>query len=79
MQTLQSLFITLVIIILCYLVANGFLTRSVWVKGNRRGLVSFREWAHKRDRDEESQSYWFAMIFYSVVLLCLVWLLASTR
>ena len=77
MQTLQSIFIVLVILVLCYLVANGLLTRSVWVKGNRRGLVSFREWAHKCGRDDEPRSYWFAMGFYSVALLCLVWLLGK--
>ncbi|NND40094.1 MAG: hypothetical protein HKO06_10905 [Pseudomonadales bacterium] len=75
MQTLQSIFIVLVILVLCYLVANGLLTRSVWVKGSRRGIVSFREVAHKRNRDDEPRSYWFAMGFYSVVLLCLAWLL----
>jgi len=78
MQTLQSVFIVLVILVLCYLVANGLLTRSVWVKGNRRGLVSIREWAHKRSRDDEPRSYWFAMVFYSAALLCLVWLLGKT-
>ena len=78
MQTLQSIFIILVILVLCCLVANGILTRSVWVKGNRRGLVSFREWAHKRGRDDEPHSYWFAMVFYSAALLCLVWLFVKT-
>lgn len=77
MQTLQFIFIVLVILVLCYLVANGLLTRSVWVKGNRRGLVSFSEWAHKRSREDEPHSYWFAMAFYCVVLLCLVWLLGK--
>jgi len=77
MQALQSIFILLVILVLCYLVANGLLTRSVWVKGNRRGIVSFREWGHKRSRDDEPRSYWFAMGFYSVALLCLAWLLGK--
>ncbi len=77
MQTLQSIFIVLVILVLCYLVANGLSTRSVWVKGSRRGIVSFREWAHKRSRDDEPRSYWFAIGFYSVALLCLVWLLGK--
>ena len=75
MQTLQFLFIVLVILVLCYLLTNGLLTRSVWVKGSRRGIVSFREWAHKRSRDDEPLSYWFAIVFYSAVLLCLAWLL----
>jgi len=77
MQTLQSIFIVLVILVLCYLVASGLLTRSVWIKGNRRGLVNFREWAHKRSREDEPHSYWFAMTFYGVALLCLVWLLGK--
>ena len=33
MITLQSLFIILVILLLCYLVVDSLLTRSVWVKG----------------------------------------------
>jgi len=78
MQTLESFFVTLVILILGYLIANGLFTRSVWVKGNRRGLVSFREWAHKCGRDDEPRCYWFAMTFYSVALLCLIWLLVSS-
>lgn len=77
MQTLQSSFIVLVILALCYLVADGLLTRSVWVKGSRRGLVSFREWAHKRGRDDEPRSYWFAIGFYIVALFCLVLLLGK--
>ena len=77
MQTLQSIFIILVILVLCYLVANGLLTRSVWVKGNRRGLVSFREWAHKRNREDEPRTYWFAITFYCGTLLCLIWLFAT--
>ncbi|MBT8433397.1 MAG: hypothetical protein KJN95_01965 [Gammaproteobacteria bacterium] len=77
MQILQTIFIVLVILVLCYLLANGLLTRSVWVKGNRRGIVSFREWAHKCSRDDEPRSYWFAIGFYSVALLCLVWLLGK--
>ena len=78
MPTLESVFIGLVILVLCYLIANGLLTRSVWVKGDRRGLVSFREWAHKSSRDDEPRTYWFAIIFYSVAMLCLVWLLLSS-
>ncbi len=78
MQTLQPIFIVLVILVLCYLVANGLLTRSVWVKGNCRGLVSFREWAHKRSCEDEPRSYWLAMAFYTVALLCLVWLLGKS-
>ncbi|MDH3857079.1 MAG: hypothetical protein OEV07_03720 [Gammaproteobacteria bacterium] len=78
MPRLESLFIAFVILILCYLIANGLFTRSVWVKGNRKGLVSFREWAHKRNRDDEPRTYWFAMIFYGVALLCLIWLLVSS-
>ncbi|MCP4878215.1 MAG: hypothetical protein GY896_22410 [Gammaproteobacteria bacterium] len=77
MQTLESFFVVLVMLVLCYLVVNGFLTGSVWVKGNRRGIVSFREWAHKRGREDEPGPYWFAMVFYSVAVLCLIWLLTS--
>ena len=77
MLTLQTLFIILVTLILCYLVVEGLLTRAVWVKGARKGAFSFRQWAHKRDRDEDPHSYWFAIIFYSASILMLLWLLLS--
>ena len=77
MQTLQTLFVTLVLLILCYLVADGLLTRSVWVKGAREGAFSFRHWAHKRSREDEPQSYWFVIAFYSASILMLLWLLIS--
>ena len=77
MITLQSLFVILVILLLCYLVVDGLLTRSVWVKGARTGAFSFRQWAHKRNRDDEPGSYWFAMSFYVVAVLLSLWLLVS--
>jgi hypothetical protein len=77
MITLQSLFVILVILLLCYLVVDGLLTRSVWVKGGRKAPFNFRQWAHKRERDEEPRSYWFAMTFYAVSVLLLLWLLLS--
>ena len=77
MLTLQSLFVVLVILLLCYLVVDGLLTRSVWVKGSRRGLFSFRQWGHKCGRDDDPRSYWFAMIFYAVAMLLSIWLLLS--
>jgi len=77
MITLQSVFVALVILLLFGLVLNGLLTRSVWVKGSRTGVFSFRNMAHKRGREDEPNSYWFAMIFYSVAVLLLIWLLMS--
>ena len=77
MITLQSLFVVLVILLLCYLVGNGLLTGSVWVKGSRTGLFSFRHWSHKRSCEDEPRSYWFAMVFYAVAILLLIWLLLS--
>ena len=77
MITLQSLFVVLVILLLCFLVVDGLLTHSVWVKGSRRGPFSFRHWAHKSGRADEPNSYWFAMVFYAVAILLLAWLLLS--
>ena len=71
MLTLQSIFVFLVILLLAGLVVDGWLTQAVWVKGARDGLFSFRHWAHKRSRDEDPWSYWFAMGFYSVALVFL--------
>ena len=75
MPDLQSLFVILVILILAYLIVDGWTTRAVWVKGKREGLVSFRQWAHKRERNAEPWPYWFAMSFYAVAILCLCALL----
>jgi len=75
MQTIQSVFIVLVILILAGLLLDGVATRAVWVKGARDGLFSFRHWAHKRSRDEDPWPYWFAMVFYSLALTSLCALL----
>ena len=75
MQVIQWVVTVLVILILAGLLVDGLLTRAVWVKGTRKGLFSFRHWAHKRERDEEAWIYWFAMSFYALVLLCLCGLL----
>jgi ABC-type branched-subunit amino acid transport system permease subunit len=77
MITLQSVFVALVILLLFGLVLDGLLTRSVWVKGGRNGIFSLRNPAHKCAREDEPYSYWFAMIFYSVAMLLLIWLLIS--
>jgi hypothetical protein len=79
MITLQSLFIILVILLLCYLVVDGLLTRSVWVKGGRKRPFSFRQWAHKCERADEPRSYWFVLGFYAVATLLLIWLLLAER
>lgn len=60
---------------MAYLIIDGWLTRAVWVKGTRDGLFSFRHLAHKRSRDEDPWPYWFAMSFYGLALVCLLWLL----
>jgi len=75
--TLQTVFIVLVVLLLCWLVLDGFLTCSVWVKGSRTGNFSFNNPAHKCSREEEPLSYWFAMVFYSTVILLLIWALMS--
>jgi len=77
MITLQSVCVSLVMLLLCALVLDGILTRSVWVKGSRTGLFSFRNLAHKCDREYEPRCYWSAIVFYSVAMLLLIWLLLS--
>lgn len=75
MPLLQSLFIIVVILVLAYLLIDGWFSGAVWVKGARQGLLNFRQLAHKRERAAEPWVYWFAMGFYLVTLLCLVALL----
>jgi hypothetical protein len=77
MITLQSVFVSLVMLLLCALVLDGIMTRSVWVKGSRTGLFSFRNLAYKCDREYEPRCYWSAMVFYGVAMLLLIWLLLS--
>ena len=77
MITLQSVFVSLVMLLLCALVLDGIMTRSVWVKGSRTGLFSFRNLAYKCEREYEPRCYWSAMVFYSVAMLLLIWLLLS--
>ena len=77
MPLLQSLFIIVVILVLAYLLLDGWFSGAVWVKGARKGLFDYRRPAHRRDRDADPWIYWFAMGFYLVVLLCLVALLLS--
>ncbi len=77
MQTIQMLFILLVILMLAYLLVDGWVTRAVWVKGARNGLFSFRNWAHKCERDYKPWPYWFAMTFYSLAIICLLGLLLA--
>ena len=77
MITLQTVFVSLVILLLCALVLDGILTRSVWVKGSRSGLFSFRNLAHKCFREDEPRCFWSAMVFYSAAMLLLIWLLLS--
>jgi hypothetical protein len=75
MQTLQSLFIVLVILVLAGLLIDGAINRTVWIKGARNGLFSFRHLAHRCEREEDPWSYWFAMGFYGFALICLCALL----
>ena len=75
MHIIQQSFTVLVILILAGLLIDGALTRAVWVKGARNGLFSFRNWAHKRERDAESWIYWCAMGFYGLALIGLCGLL----
>ena len=75
MITLQSAFVILIIALLIYLVVNGLLTGSVWVKGSRSGKINYRAWAHRSDRADEPWTFWSAMIFYCIALLGITWLL----
>jgi hypothetical protein len=78
MPGLQSLFIILVILVLLYLVIDGLITRSIWIKGGRRsGIVNWREWAHRCERADKPATYWAAMIFYCLALLLIGWLLLA--
>jgi len=50
---------------LLYLLVDGWVSGSVWVKGTRHAIWSLTEWGHKRSRDEEPGSYWGVMGFYA--------------
>ena len=73
---IQDIFIGSVIAILLALLIDGWRSGAVWVKGARDAPFSFRNWAHKRSRDEDPWPYWFAMSFYAIASICLVILIA---
>ena len=75
MPLIQSIFIVIVMLVLLYLLIDGWISRAVWVKGARDGLFSFRHLAHRRGREDEPRLYWSAMGFYALALICLVVLL----
>ena len=52
--------------VLLYLIVDGLITGQVWVRGARKGFVNFKQWAHKRSREEEPVSYWLFMGLYAV-------------
>lgn len=64
-------FLLIVVGSLGFMVVDGLLTGSVWVRGARKGMT-FKQWAHKRDRDEEPISYW---LFMSLYIAGIVWIL----
>jgi len=71
MPPIQSAFIVIVILVLLYLLIDGWPSGTVWVKGARDGLFSFRHLAHRRGREDEPRLYWSAMGFYALALICL--------
>ena len=73
---LQDWIVGIVILLLIGLIADGWWSGSVWVKGARDRPFSFRHPAHKRDRSEDPWTYWFAMGFYAVSAMCLAALIA---
>ena len=73
MNALTILLFALVIIHLVYLIINGIVTESVWVRGPRKG-ISLTVWAHKKERIDEPIGYWFFMTFYSALLVFILYL-----
>lgn len=74
-EHLQLGFVLAVIGILLFLVLNALVTGSVWVKGARSGWVNLKEFAHKRDRNDDPLYYWGHLLFYTAGILFLLYLL----
>jgi len=59
-----------------YLVIEGWLSQSVWVKSCSKGLLAsvteFDSWAVKKYRNSEPTDYWGFMAFYGIAFLFLV-------
>lgn len=72
MNGFQLIFFWFVTLYLAWLVLDGALTGSVWVKGRGPGKKFGEAWAHKKSRYQSPVAYWLAMVFYSGGLL---WLL----
>ena len=69
-----ALLMTAILCSLSYLLIDGLLTGSVWVKGALNGRWSLSEWAHKRSRIDDPVSYWGFMSFYTLALCWLAYL-----
>lgn len=77
MNGFQLLFICLSLVMLLFLIVDGFMTGSVWVKGTSKSDDSAEEWANKRDRVEHPVAYWITISFYSSAFLFVAFLLVQ--
>lgn len=70
---LQTLFYFILTLVTGFLLIEGWLTQSVWVKGCSKGLLAsvteMDSWAVKKYRNSEPDTYWFFMGFYAIVFL----------
>ncbi len=77
MNVIQLLFICLSMVVLLFLIVDGFMTGSVWVKGTTKDEDNNDEWAKKRDRVEHPIAYWITISFYSSAFLFIAFLLVQ--
>ncbi len=79
MNLFESAFALVVWLSLAYLLIDGWLRQSVWVKGASHGRWSLTELAHRRSRAQYPASFWGFMGFYAVGLVFISYMLVQDR
>ena len=72
MEAFQAIFHWLIIAVLGYLVVDGLMSGSVWVRGGDKMFST--TWATKKQKSDNPFFYWLAMGFYCIGLLWLLYI-----
>ncbi len=71
----EYVFSWFIVACLSYLIANGLISGSVWVKGRSAGKKFGEEWANKKSRVDTPTDYWAFMFLYSILLAWMIYMI----
>lgn len=77
---MENLFYLVVFLWVGWLLLNGLLTGSIWVKGGSSDRftrsLDMHSFAHKVSRTEKPSTYWFIVVFYACIniFILFMWL-----